>query len=350
MLRLLFALVVALAFISISVQAEEIIRSYKLPSNCSALQQIADRFEIVKKLEDGYEVYVASEYEKDFLTLAPEAKLLEKDINAYLKSLKASKSPILEAYRKFPEIEVELQDLVKKYPKLVGLETYGKTSKGRNLYALRLGSNLSKPQLMISAATHGDELITVEVLLNLVHELLEGYSSDQRLSKMLDEHVIYILPVASPDGFANETRYVEGKDPNRVFPWPGNPSNAPLGFIGSWMKFAGDHKIVGSIDLHAYGKLIMYPWGYTTTAPEVQDEKEMSDLVTKMARENRYTAGQISTTIYVAKGNSADYFYWKNKTRAIAVEFTDEKIPDLGRIPFIVKEAREMVWQFIEHF
>jgi hypothetical protein len=116
------------------------------------------------------------------------------------------------------------------------------------------------------------------------------------------------------------------------------------------MNFFGAHKIAGSVDMHAYGRLAMYPWGYTRTAPAVSDEKEFKDIVEKMSHQNNYRAGQISTTIYIAEGNSADYFYWKNKTRAIDVEIADDKMPDTPTIPAIVEESREMMWNFIEHF
>jgi hypothetical protein len=94
----------------------------------------------------------------------------------------------------------------------------------------------------------------------------------------------------------------------------------------------------------------MYPWGYTKTPPESKDEVIMSDLVQTMARQNQYKAGQISTTIYIAKGSSADYFYWKKNTQAIAVELANQKVPPYGKIPSIVNEAREMIWTFLEHF
>ncbi|MEI8348028.1 MAG: M14 family metallopeptidase, partial [Pseudomonadota bacterium] len=300
MLRLLLALLVLFLFTSLS--AEELIRNYKVPFNvpASTMKKVAESFEVVKRLPDGFEVYVQETQEKNFLKIIPQAMLLEKDIHAYVKSLQENKSPILDAYHTYPQVENELRDWVKKFPQLAQLETYGKTTQGRTLYALKLSAGLKqdKPQLMITAATHGDELITVEVLLALVKELLEGYGKDQRLSKMLDSHIIYSLPVTSPDGFSARQRYVQGKDPNRVFPWPENLGNKPIDCIDAWMKYADSHKIAGSIDLHAYGRLAMYPWGYTEDAPntDTNDELEMKNLVEKMAERNNYTAGQISTT------------------------------------------------------
>ena len=348
MFRLLALLSLLLSF---SLHAEEIIRNYKVPLFYPSMDKIAANFEVVRKLNDGYEVYVLEEKASEFLKLAPDAVLLEKDIHAHLKALKADKASGFDKYRNYEQVATLLKTWASQYPQFVGLETYGQTAQGHTLYALRLGNPAKgKPELMISSATHGDELIGVEVLLNLIQELIEGQGKEQRLTKMVENHVIYFLPMASPDGFANRVRYVNGKDPNRVFPWPGNPNAKPIDCIESWMKFFDAHNFIGSMDIHAYGKLAMYPWGYTTEAPQTSDAKEMNELVQFMAQENNYEAGQISTTIYVAQGNSADYFYWKKKTRAIAVELTESKIPDPKRIPAVVNEAREMIWRFIEHF
>jgi predicted deacylase len=207
-----------------------------------------------------------------------------------------------------------------------------------------------KPEIMITAATHGDELITVEVLITLMNELLSQYGKNDRITKMLDSRTIYFIPVVTPDSFEARSRYVEGEDPNRCYPWPENPKNQPLSVIEALMKFTNAHNFVGSLDMHAYGQLVMYPWGYTATAPASSDVVVMSDLVNDMAKDNQYTAGQISTTIYVAKGNSADYYYWTKKTRAIAVEIGKDKVPSYLKIPSIVNESREMIFKFIESF
>src|SRR3989339_1200366 len=334
--------------------AEEIIRSYRLPLDNPRLSSVAQKFEIVKRIDNNsaYEVYVPIIFEKDFLQLAPEATLLTFDINKRLKLLKGQKSSELDAYHSFPEVAATLTGWVKSYPSIASLEVYGKTKRENNLYALKIASKtaLSKnsPTLAISAATHGDELITVEVVLALVAELLAGYGVDGRLTQMIDSHIIYILPVTSPDSFIAQERYIDYKDPNRVFPWPGDAGNEPIDCVAAWIDFFNIHQIAGTLDFHAYGELVMYPWGHTRQAPAVEDDREFMGLVEKMSHENGYIAGQISTTIYIATGNSADYFYWRQKTRAIVVEIGMEKIPSPRKIPQIVEKSREMVWQFIE--
>lgn len=344
-----------LIFPLVSVHAFDFIRSYEVSAEPVRMNQIADRFEVVKKLSHGHEVYVKEEDVKTFLKLAPNAKLISKDIYANFRKNDKAIQQNLANYRKFSDVERDLNTIVSTYKNLTSLETYGETRKGRKLYALKISSSNKnfrtvKPEIMVTAATHGDELITVEVLFSLINEMLQGYGKKLRITKMIDGRDIYFIPVVSPDGFEARDRYVQGYDPNRNFPWPQNEHNESIDCIKGIMDFSNHHNFVASLDLHAYGKLVMFPWAYTKMPPLSKDEVMFKDLVQSMAKSNQYTAGQISTTIYIAKGSSADYFYWKKNTHAIAVELADEKIPPYETIPKITNEAREMMWTFLEYF
>lgn len=338
-LTLLGSLVTSLAF------GAEKIRSYEVSVSAVEMDKIASSFEVVRKLAHGYEVYVQEEDLKAFLKLAPKARLLSENIHA------ANDEKALNQYRKYADVEADLKAIVATYKDLASLETYGVSKEGRTLYALKLSTGGdNKPRLMLTAATHGDELITTEVLFALTNELLSGYKKEARLTRILDGRDLYIIPVVSPDSFEARERYVQRKDPNRSYPWPDKPNNPTVDVIQSMMDYTNKMKFTGSLDLHAYGKMVMYPWAYTKKAPASSDEVMFKDLVQAMARDNRYDAGQISTTIYVAPGSSADYFYWKSGTKAIAAELGREKIPSYNKIPNVVNEAREMVWSFLESF
>jgi hypothetical protein len=339
------ALIAVLATFSINSFSAEKIRSYQVSVNPLIMNQIALQFEVVKKLDVGFEVYVQEEKVGEFLTLAPKAKLLEESIH-HLEEVKG-----LNQYRKYADVESDLKKMISVYPKLSTLETYGVSKQGRNLYALKISTGgENKPKLMVTAATHGDELITTEVLFALTNELLAGYEQNERLTKILSGRDIYIIPVVSPDSFEVRNRYVQGQDPNRSYPWPEKPNNPTVDVIQSMMDYTTKMKFTGSLDLHAYGRLVMYPWAYTRQAPASKDEVSFKDIVQSMAKDNQYEAGQISTTIYIAPGSSADYFYWKSGTKGIAAELGREKVPSYSKVPSIVNESREMVWTFLEYF
>lgn len=311
-----------------------------------AMEAAAAEFEVLRKTPAGFDFYVPHAKLARFKQLLPMAVRLPGE---------QTKALDLADYRTYESVGNELRQLAQDYPQLVKLETYGRTRSGHALYALKISDNVAldedEPELMITSATHGDELITVEVLMALVKELLSSYGKNQRLSRMLSENELYILPMVNPEGYARRSRYAGGwTDPNRDYPWPEQAQRESIDCIDAQIKFFHAHNFKGSLDIHASGKMVMYPWAYTREAPAAEDERNFDYLVKSMAEQNGYAAGQISKVIYVAKGSSADYYYWKNKTTAIAVELTTSKAPPMAQVPRVIDEAREMVWRFIENF
>lgn len=323
------------------------------PSNQKQMDSVADQYEIIARDGSRYEVYVPLEKAKTFEALVPRAELLKVDADAEWKKELFQNPAFVTGYHDFAAVQEFMSQVCKDYPKLATQGTYGKTKKGYPLTYLRLGasSTKNKPKIFLDAATHGDELISVEVLIQLVDELLKGYGQDPRLTRMLDETEIVVSLVVNPDGFTNQSRYEGGVDPNRSYPWPDDPDQKPTLSIQALMDLFAKEMFAGSISFHAYGRLLMYPWAYTYDPIEdAGDQLFFESLTEKLAAENGYTYGPIASTIYIAKGSSVDYYYWKFKTRALAVELSGNKVPRPEKIPDSVNEAREMVWQFVESF
>jgi carboxypeptidase T len=203
---------------------------------------------------------------------------------------------------------------------------------------------------MLTAATHGDEIITTEILLNLVEKLLAGYDVDARLKNIVDKNEVYFIPVVNPDGFTRRQRYEGGRDPNRSYPYPEDESIESTPSIAALRAFFHSRPIVGSIDFHAYGEMIMYPWAYTYDHIEAADKAQFHAVTEHMAKTNGYAYGPISEVIYVAKGSSCDYYYWKKKTKALAIEVGSQKAPPPQQIPAYTLEQTEPTWRFLESF
>jgi predicted deacylase len=326
----------------------ETISSFKVSENNINLSKISKNFEIVQKLDKKFLVYVLEERIKDFKKLAPKATLDKKDVNDFLKN----KSKIA-GYHSFDEIIEMTRNFEKQYPNLAKIESYGKSKNGLDLFSLKLTSNVQsskkEKRSMLTSATHGDELITVEVLLELTKEILEGYGNNDRFTKILDNSEVYMIFVVNPEGFTRRSRYANGIDPNRQYPWPGNPNRrTPVPAIDALMDFYKAKNFKGSIDYHAYGKMVMFPWGYTRDLVNSSDHDHFDELTRSMAKENRYKHGPISRVIYVAKGSSADFYYEHNSGLALAVELGSRKVPRQSQISKVVHQAREMTWKFLE--
>lgn len=346
-------LYVVLFILNFAVNAETLF-SYKVFStNQKILEELTARTEIVAKENAGYLIYVRKEnvqwFKRFVLKNNVRSQLLSQDINADLKN-----ESFTNGYKKFADVQTVMEGWLKQYPENIKKIEYGFSTDKKPLSAYifkstGFNSNSAVKKVLITAATHGDELITVEVLLKQIEYILQNNSTDQRLHNSLKDKLVYFIPVVSPDSFERRERYVDGKDPNRAYPWPTEANlNQRVGVIDSLISFSDREKFSASLDLHAYGQMVMYPWGFTTKAPAVEDIPVFDSIVAEMSRENHYKSGQISTTIYVARGSSADYYYWKNKTKAIAVEIGKQKIPRIEKLPEILTETNEMFYRFFE--
>lgn len=339
-----FILLLSLSFTALAQNYP--LKTYKLiRPESKIMDAIAAEFEVTKKLTDGYEVLVPLNKEARFKELAPQAQI----------DSSQKQFPFRPAgYRTLKSVNEELHKIAARYPHITKLETYGTTTDGHVLYVLKVSDNVmideKEPELMLTAATHGDEIITTEVLMDLLQEMLDGYGRNPRLTKMINERELFFIPVVNPQGYHRFQRYAFNVDPNRDYPYPGNEDKRSVDCVDKLIKWFHSRDIKGSMDLHAHGKLIMYPWAYTKNSPPSYDLANFEYLTRSMSEFNRYTTGQISKVIYVAKGSSADYFYWKNGTLALGVELTTAKYPRFSKVKGVVDESREMVWRFIENF
>lgn len=316
-------------------------------ADLAAMPKISDRFEVFAKTAKGYEIIVPAGQAPELVRIAPGAQILELDIDAKTRDLGRSD---LRGYHTMATVETHLRKMETSYFDLVQLETYGKSQEGRPLFALKMeGRKMGiKKEVLLTSATHGNELITVEVLFGLMDQLLAGYGNDARLTEMLDNHIIYFVPVVNPDGYVRRTRYSNGVDPNREYPWPEQPSRNPNACIKALMDFTAAHNFVGGLDYHSAIGTYMYPWSYTMNAVSSEDAARFHEVAKKMAANNGYQYGQIPHLLYIAKGASADYYYWKYRTFAMAVEISGTNNPPESQIPHYTQENAEPLWIFLE--
>jgi len=316
-----------------------------------AMDRIAALFEVTRREDGGFEIIVPERRLADLRALAPNARLLEQDIHERLARLTARE---LAGYHDFASVESHLKRIAAQYPQIAQVFQYGKSKEGRPLWGLKLSDQVhldeAEPEVMLTSATHGDELITVEVVFGLLDAIVAGYGKDSRLTTLVDRLEIFWAPVVNPDGYTRKSRYANGIDPNRDYPWPGNPGKQSNECIKGVIDFFHQHEIRGSIDFHSSGGMVMFPWSYTHDPVESVDQTNFAELTRRMAATNGYRHGQIPHLLYIAKGASADYYHWKNRSVAIAVEIGDSNVPAAASIPKYVRQNAEATWIFLESF
>ncbi|WP_372365785.1 M14 family zinc carboxypeptidase [Candidatus Uabimicrobium sp. HlEnr_7] len=272
------------------------------------------------------------------------AKIIEKDIHKKIAQQR------LDEYPSYQQVQQQMKSWEESYPQFVKLEQYGSSTSGLPLLALRVSDNVNKkenePSVLLTAATHGDELITVRVMLAIMKKVIEGNGATEEITQLVANREIWFIPVVSPDGYTKRQRYVGWTDPNRDFPWPQDPQHKSIPCIQGLRNLFTQHNFSASVDYHASGRMYMYPWAYTKQSPSKAQD---FDVIAKgMAKYNDYIYGQISKVIYVAQGSSCDYFHWRHNTTSLAVEVGTSKVPHGAEIDRVVAENIDAAIFFIK--
>jgi len=258
------------------------------------------------------------------------------------------------------------------YPNMTELINIGTSYEGRSLLAVRVFSPDStgdKRAIWIDAGIHAREWITTATINYILGHLLSDYHNDTDIRTILASSDIYVLPMFNPDGYdyswetdrmwrktrsPNQGSRCYGTDANRNWDWhwdgSGSSTNpcaddyrgsAPFSEIETKTVsnfLASIPNLVGYINFHSYSQLWMYPWGYTYLAPSDKTTMDECAKTSVQALEavygTKYDYGQISTTIYIASGNTCDWTYGElDVIFSMAVE-----LRDTGRYGFLLPE------------
>jgi hypothetical protein len=317
-------------------------------------QKISRFFEVVKDEEGNLEALVPSDQISFFQSLAPRSNLKEIDISIALqqriKEFEQERFAFAFKYHSFDEVLLWMKNIEETNPTIAKIVNYGTSTAGKPLQALRIGTATAKSTLLLTAATHGDELITTEVLMDLANKFVLGNGSDSRITRILETVEIYFVPVVNPDGFVKVQRYDSGRDPNRSYPYPEKEKQVPTASIDGLIKLFHSKPFHGTLDFHAFGEMVMYPWAYTKSPILEEDKNKLHRITQSMAETNDYAYGPISEVIYIAPGSSADYYYWRTRSMSIAVEIGRSKVPNPNNFPMIFESQTESTLRFIESF
>jgi hypothetical protein len=152
-------------------------------------------------------------------------------------------------------------------PELTEVVNYGKTSRGKDIYYIRLFNKRlasDKPVVLITACIHGNEPLSSSTTMWYIGTMLDKYGKDETVTQLLDGRDIYFVPVLSPDSYPN-SRHVDGVDPNRDFPGPSRPNHQSKAPVKAIQDLYNKIKPKAVMSGHTWGRVYLTPHGDTMT-------------------------------------------------------------------------------------
>lgn len=271
-------------------------------------------------------------------------------------------------YHDHEALTAYLQGVAASHPDICRLNSIGLSVQGRELWVLTISDNPDEdedePEFKYVSTIHGDEVVGVELLLFLIDEIVEGYGTDPRMTNIVDNVELHILPLMNPDGNANGTRNnADGVNLNRDFPDPyTSPSNTPTGRAvetGLVMEWTFGHNFDLGANFHGGAMVVNYPYDNNPGGNSVYTISPDDDLYIEMSED--YTVGNIpmwngdffhgitnGAAWYAISGGMQDWNYRYQGCMAVTIELYDIKWPNYNVIPGLWNDNREGMLTYLE--
>ncbi|MFI8190942.1 M14 family metallopeptidase [Streptomyces sp. NPDC085946] len=258
-------------------------------------------------------------------------------------------------YHNYAEMNTEINQRLQAYPSLMSKRVIGKSYQGRDIIAVKISDNVAadenEPEVLFTHHQHAREHLTVEMALYLIRELGAGYGSDSRITNLVNNREIWIVPDINPDGgeydiaSGSYRSWRKNRQPNSGSSYVGTdlnrnwnyrwgccggssgstssetyrgsaPESAPeVKVVADFVRsrvVGGVQQIKAGIDFHTYSELVLWPFGYTsadtTTGMTADDNAAFKAVGQKMAASNGYTPEQ-SSDLYITDGSIDDYLW-----------------------------------------
>ncbi|MGD8454557.1 MAG: DUF2817 domain-containing protein [Phycisphaerae bacterium] len=273
-------------------------------------------------------------------------------------------------YPSVTEVGNTLQTWATQYPNICQRFDLGVSVQGRHMYALKITDNLNteedEPEFKYIANMHGDEVTGLVMCLNLIEYLLENYGTVQRVTDLVDNVEIWIVPTMNPDGYVNYTRAnANGVDLNRNFPegYGSNPDpNTTTGRpieIANIMNWCFAHSFTASANFHGGALVVNYPFDNNglpsgTNSPSPDDDlfiaisEEYSEDNLPMWNSTEFYHGITNgAEWYVIDGGMQDWNYRYEGCNEVTIEL-GPKAPAYSQMPTYWSQNQESMLSYME--
>ena len=131
----------------------------------------------------------------------------------------------------------------------------------------------AEPEIRIVGGIHGNECMSVDIVLEIIEMLVTGYGDDPSITELLDSSEIVFVPLANPDGYSRtpaRRSNAKGVDINRNFgfAWLGegeSPFSEPE--TDAIRSLSQGASFTVGLTYHTVDKYVNSPWNYTPHHP-----------------------------------------------------------------------------------
>lgn len=287
-------------------------------------------------------------------------------------------------FHNYKELTDELNQLANNNPDLVEMKSLGKTHENRDIWVLRITKDVkvttNRPAVIFMGGHHAREHISIEMPLMLAKHLVsKAVAQDQKITDLLANREIHIIPMVNPDGAEydiasgsyqmwrkNRRKNGDGTvgvDLNRNYGYQwGTGGSSSSGSSDVYMgktpfsepetqairDYVNSFKnITILLSFHTFSELILYPWGHSYDSIAVQQDKLVHETMARtMAKWNGYTPQQ-SSDLYIASGDTTDWSYGENKIISFTFELDPKNMwsggfyPGQAKIPVVFNKNLE---------
>jgi hypothetical protein len=275
----------------------------------------------------------------------------------------------MRSYHTYEEMRDELMQIANDHPDICHVDSIGRTVQGRGLWFMKISDNVNveeaEPEFKYISSMHGNEVVGKEMCMYLINYLVDNYEVLPRITNIVNNTEIWIMPSMNPDGTALHQRYnANGVDLNRNFPDRIDDStNTPAGHqieVQDVMNWAFQHSSILSANFHCGTLVANYPFdgnythtsGVYTACPE--DALFIHLALTYSTHNNPMYHGPFPQGItngaewYVITGGMQDWNYVWMGDREITLEISTVMWPDESTLPGFWEDNRESMLSYIE--
>ncbi|BCJ59078.1 M14 family zinc carboxypeptidase [Micromonospora endophytica] len=258
-------------------------------------------------------------------------------------------------YHDYAEMTAVVNQVVADHPSIARKISIGSSYEGRDLVAVKISDNVgtdeNEPEILFNSQQHAREHLTVEMAIYLLNLFTDNYGSDSRITSLVNNREIWIVPTVNPDGSEYDIAtgsyrsWRKNRQPNSGSSYVGTDLNrnwsfnfgccggssgstssdtyrgpsafsapetqALRNFVNSRVV-GGVQQIKANIDFHTYSELVLWPYGYTynNTAPGMTADQynTFATIGQQMAATNGFTPQQ-SSDLYITDGSSIDWMW-----------------------------------------